>query len=297
MFHLSTQMCLLLSPSCGAQIYCSGKQPVSKATFIELAKIASCNVVMQTHDGFYKQIDGLAMGSPPAPHLANGWMSKFDQTIQGDAKFYTRYMDDILRDTKRDAIESKLNEINSLHPNLSFTIEREKEGRLPFPDMLLLHRDCKVSSTWYSKPTDTGLILNYHSLAPKRYKRSVVSGFVYRIFRACSNWTNFHQSLEKAKTILERNQYPPSFYDPIIKQTLETILNANMTEKQHPNNSKSSEIIEETAVQTGEEIPKRAIYIQYRGKATEDYARKLHQVKAPCNVIMTLRTLKTVLPS
>ena len=63
----------------------SKKPPVSKATFIELAKIASCNVVMQTHDGFYKQIDGLAMGSPPAPHLANGWMSKFDQTIKGDA--------------------------------------------------------------------------------------------------------------------------------------------------------------------------------------------------------------------
>jgi len=70
-----------------------------------------------------------------------------------------------------------------------------------------------------------------------------------------------------------------------------------MTEKEPPNNSKSSEIIEETAVPTGEEIPKRAIFIQYRGKFTEDYARKLHKIKAPCNVIMTLRKLKTVLPS
>ena len=162
------------------------KPPVSKRTFIELAKIASCNVIMQTHDGFYQQTDGLAMGSPPAPHLANGWMSKFDDLIKGDAKLYTRYMDDILREMKRNEIELKLQEINNLHPNLAFTIEREREGRLPFLDMSLIHQGSEVSSTWYSKPTDTGLILNFHSLAPKRYKRSVVSGFMHRIHSVCS---------------------------------------------------------------------------------------------------------------
>ena len=30
------------------------------------------HIIMSTHDGYYKQVDGLAMGSPPAPHLANG---------------------------------------------------------------------------------------------------------------------------------------------------------------------------------------------------------------------------------
>ena len=55
--------------------------PVDKKTFIILAEIASCNVIMSTHDGFYQQTDGLAMGSPPAPHLANGWLSQFDPVI------------------------------------------------------------------------------------------------------------------------------------------------------------------------------------------------------------------------
>ena len=45
-------------------------------------------------------IDGLAMGSPPAPMLANGWMSKYDKIIKGNAKIYSRYMDDIFRETK-----------------------------------------------------------------------------------------------------------------------------------------------------------------------------------------------------
>ena len=96
---------------------------------------------------------------------------------------------------------------------------------------------------------------------------------------------------------MSETNIPLPFTTQLSNKLLETILNANMTENQPPNNSKSSEIIEETAVPTGEEIPKRAIFIQYRGKFTEDYARKLHKIKAPCNVIMTLRKLKTVLPS
>ena len=62
--------------------------PVDKETFIKLAKIASCDVFMLTHDGFYKQTDGLAMGSPPAPHLANGWLSQFDHQIKREAKVF-----------------------------------------------------------------------------------------------------------------------------------------------------------------------------------------------------------------
>ena len=31
-----------------------------------------------------------------------------------------------------------------------------------------------LSSNWYSKLASTGLLMNYHALAPKRYKRYVV---------------------------------------------------------------------------------------------------------------------------
>jgi len=275
------------------------KPPVDKETFIALAKIASCNVVMATHDGLYKQVDGLAMGSPPAPHLANGWMSQFDSSIQGDAKLFTRYMDDILREIKRDEIEHKLWEINNLHINLSFTMEREVDGTIPFLDMQLRHEGKNITSTWYSKPTDTGLILNYHSLAPRRYKRSVVSGFVHRIFRACSTWKHFHASILKAKTILEHNQYPPYFYEPIIHQTLtEIIVPKDSKDQSAENNPTASTSTSTRPTPPAEvEIAKYVIMIQYRGKCTEDFARSLHHCKAPCSIIMTLRKLKTVLPS
>ena len=50
----------------------------------------------------------------------------------------------------------------------------------------------------------------------------MVSGFVHRIYRACSSWLLFPEFLEKAKCVLERNQYLPTFYEPIIKQTLDS---------------------------------------------------------------------------
>ena len=89
--------------------------------------------------------------------------------------------------------------------------------------------------------------MNFHSLAPKRYKISVVSGFVHRIFRSCSTWKNFHESLEKAKVILINNQYPPMFFEPIIHRTLTKIL----TPVEKEDGDVSEIDIDETVVEKG----------------------------------------------
>ena len=257
--------------------------PIEKDTFIKLAILSSSRVLMSTHDGYYYQNDGLAMGSPPAPLLANGWMSQYDDTIKREAKIYYRYMDDVLRNLKKEDCEAKLGEINNLHKNLKFTMERESQNELPVLDMKVIHNHetGELSSTWFRKSTDTGLVMNYYALSPKRYKRSVVSGFIHRIYRACSNWKHFHESLETAKRILERNQYPPMFYEPILKLELEKLMGV-VAEKP----------LEEKIAQK-----KIMLKINYRGKCSEDFARALHKINAPCNVVMTLRKLKTVLPS
>ena len=113
--------------------------PVDKATFKELLELCTCNVyIMKTHDGFYRQVGGLAMGSPPAPLIANAWLSRYDPLIQGDVKLYARYMDDILRNIKRAEVHQKLAKINRYHPALKFTIEEENEHySLAFLDMLI----------------------------------------------------------------------------------------------------------------------------------------------------------------
>ena len=81
---------------------------------------------MLKHDGYYRQLDGLVMGSPSAPPLANGWLNSHDAKIKDDAKLFSRYMDDIIRSISKSNIETKLREINSLHPSPAFTIETER---------------------------------------------------------------------------------------------------------------------------------------------------------------------------
>ena len=98
-------------------------------------------------------------------------------------------------------------EMNSFHPSLNFTIERGKYHSNPFKDTRVVNTNDQQASTWYNKPTDTGLIMNCHAIATKRYKRSVVSGFVHRINRTCS-WKAIHDIFERAKRILKDNQYP-----------------------------------------------------------------------------------------
>ena len=60
---------------------------------------------MQTYDRIYKQINGLAMRSPPAPLLSNIWLLKYKPSIKDDAELFDCYIDDIVRTIKVDLID------------------------------------------------------------------------------------------------------------------------------------------------------------------------------------------------
>ena len=52
-----------------------------------------------------------------------------------------------------------------------------------------------------------------------------------------------------------------------------------------------------TTAASPKSVPKRMIFVQYRGKCSEEYAHALHKCEAPCKIVMTLRKLKTTMPS
>ena len=125
-----------------------------------------------------------------------------------------------------------------------------------------------------------GLIINFHALAPMKYKRAAVIGFVHRIYRACSNWQNFHESLERAKSILLKNQYPPSFTEKLIHETLSKIIKCEVKKK-------DDETSEDPFL----------LFLQYRGKCSERYASDLRKTGVPIRIVFTLRKIRTVTPS
>ena len=145
-------------------------------------------------------------------------------------------------------------------------------------DMKITRFNYQLSSIWYLKQTDTGLVMNCHSFAPLKYKRSVVSGFVHRIYRSYSTWQNIYDSLSNAK-IIKNNNYRSSLCELFIRKALE-----KFWEK-----AKSG--------RSGKRGPKHMIRIQYRRKVSDYYNRVLRNLHAPSTVVFTLWKLKTTLPS
>ena len=92
----------------------------------------------------FDQIDGVAMGSPLEPSLANIFMSHLEKRYLANCPsefkpvLYRRYVDDtycLFRD--RDHVAMFLEYINCQHPNINFTAEIESENSLPFLDVLV----------------------------------------------------------------------------------------------------------------------------------------------------------------
>jgi len=131
--------------------------------------------------------------------------------------------------------------------------------------------------------------MNFHAVSPRKYKRAVVQGLVHRIYRACSTWQAIDESIQRAKDILERNQYPPEFYDNIISTTIEKIVTSTNTPPSSPS-------------ETAQGVPadnqqSYLLSVQYRGRDTDNLVRKLSKLPIPVRTVLTLRKMKTVMPS
>ena len=98
--------------------------------------------------------------------------------------FYNRYVDNIfcLFKCETDA-ECYLNFLNRQHPNIKFTIEKEKNNQLPFLDILNNRLSNKLVTSVYRKRTYTGLLTNYNSFTSPNYKKGLIKTLIDRTFR------------------------------------------------------------------------------------------------------------------
>ena len=260
------------------------KIEVDKETFITLAKLACRDVVFSSPSGFFRQIDGLGMGIQPASPLANIWMSSFEDEIKEDATIFNIYVDDTLVDIEESEIDNRLAKINNLHPKLEFTLERPVDNTIPFLDMKIrLLEDGSIETMWYRKPTDTGMTLNFHAIAPLKYKRNVIQGLVHRIYNATSTWDNFNIGMEDGIRILKENQYPEDLSRRILNSTLTRLKTGDCGAKPIRNDT--------------EERVKKWMFLPYCGHATDTYIRKLTNMGALIRPIITTTKVKDVLPT
>ena len=166
---------------------------LQKHQLTELLKIATSNQLFQFNGELYEQIDGVdgvAMDSPLGPLLANTFMCHIENQLEQKnmiPSFYRIYVDDTLvKMPNAESATDFLQVLNSAYPSLSFTMELEREGSIPFLGTVITRCGNTLKTEVYRKPTDTGLLLHFQSHVDNRYKKGLVYAMVDRAYRLSS---------------------------------------------------------------------------------------------------------------
>ncbi|CAF2854046.1 unnamed protein product [Rotaria sp. Silwood2] len=190
--------------------------PLNRDQMKILLNLSVTNSPFRFHNKIYKQIDGVAMGNPLAPIIADLWMQKMEEKLN---KFRTnrpivwlRYVDDIfclftISETKIKDFHSR---INKWHDNLNFTLELESNNSISFLDVCVTQdEEDKLTTSLYRKPTHTGLYMLWDSNQNRRYKLGLIKTLVIRIHRICSKQSIIRNELNLLRKTLTDNGYPP----------------------------------------------------------------------------------------
>jgi len=95
---------------------------------INLLNLCTKQVHFTFNDTIYTQTDGVAIGSPLGPIIANIFMTKLEQRVilkLNSMSPWVRYIDDTFATMDPDYINTPLNTLNNFHPNIKFTHELE----------------------------------------------------------------------------------------------------------------------------------------------------------------------------
>ena len=196
---------------------------ISKKDFKRLLEMSTKGTVFYFNGQYYRQKDGVAMGSPLGPALANAFLAHHESVwleecpLSFAPMFFARYVDDIFVLMRSSEHVAKLaTYLSSKHPNIRFTYELENNDTLPFLDVNVFRDASKFSSSVHRKMTFSGVYSNFSSFMPDTYKKGLVSTLLYRAYMICSSFQTLHDEIEKLKKIFSKNGYPSKFVDKCI---------------------------------------------------------------------------------
>ena len=211
---------------CLNQLYHSDLTPpdVAESVCFDMLKMATVNVEFSFDNIMYRQVDGVAMGSPLGPILANIFVGFYEEQLFRSGKqpsMYLRYVDDtfVLFDERKEG-EEFLERLNNLHNALQFTKEDENNGKLAFLDVFIERSAGAFLTSVYRKPTFNGDYIPWSSFCPTKRKTGLISCLVKRAIKICSPG-KLEEEMHKLTSIFLNLGYPEFVVKRTIKQTME----------------------------------------------------------------------------
>jgi len=203
---------------------------LNKVQFKKLLEIATKDMTFFFDGKLYKQVDGVAMGSPLGPTLANIFMCFHEKRWLTNCppdfrpSHYYRYVDDTFLLFKSQLqVQKFLQYMNSLHKNIKFTCELESNGKLPFLDVSITRDNNRFSTATYRKPTYTGLTTKFDSFIPIKYKTNLINTLINRAYKISKSYQIFTKEIDFITDTLRRNGFPLFVIQRSIRQTLNNI--------------------------------------------------------------------------
>ena len=178
-----------------------------------------------TFDGQqYEQIRGTPMGSPVSGVIAEAVLQKLENVVLPISKprFWTRYVDDTFVIVRRDQRDQLQISLNSVFPEIQFTMEEEKDGHLPFLDVLVSRNaDGTLETTVFRKQTHTDNLLHAESNHPVQHKMSALRTLFQRVETHCSTPAAKQQETNTLLRMCRSNGYSKTFINRCMRNRVD----------------------------------------------------------------------------
>ena len=134
------------------------------------------------------------------------------QSFTLPVKTWKRYVDDTFAVIRKDHVDALHEHLNRHTAGVSFTVEKERDGVLPFLDVeVRRQQDDSIKTAVYRKATHTDSYLNFESHHSTQHKESVIRALVKRGEDFSTDDTDKMAEARRVNQVLKVNNYPRRF--------------------------------------------------------------------------------------
>ena len=149
-------------------------------------------------------------------------------------KLWKRFVDDTLVIMYTNEVNRFFDHLNSVDPNINFTMELEQDDNLAFLDVLVMRtQEGKLATKVHRKPTHTNRYLNYHSAHSNEQKQGVVINLYNRAQSLTTKSTDWKKEKSFLSYMLAENDYPNWFIQKALKKKERLKLKLNYKKKKN----------------------------------------------------------------